>query len=1342
MMDRTIGRTISHYTILDRLGAGGMGVVYKALDSKLDRYVAVKFLPPHLGNNEIARARFIAEAKAASALDHPNIGTIFEIDESPDIGLFIVMAYYPGQSLAERIRVGPLPLAIALDFAVQTGEGLAKAHEHRIVHRDIKPGNLMVTTEGIIKILDFGLAFVQSGGVDEAGSLVGTLRFMSPERLSDGPVDHRCDIWALGVVLYNMITGQLPFHCADMFELMHRIQSREPAPFSAPPAIRTVISKALAKHPSARYQHVGDVVSELREVALRLPAVPDVNESESTRKGWLPVQFTTAPTRPVALVRAGERRQLTVLSCELADWPTLAERLDSEQLQQMLMDYQALCAQAIQPFEGHVAQTLDSRMTVHFGFPKAHEDDALRALLAGLDIIAGMNAFEAECRRTIRSWPRAPLNVRIGVHTGEVVTSDQPASAQRTVTGVVGTLADEAAALAGFREMVITEDTYRLVKGFFNVEPIGTRQLAGRSKPVTLYQAISRTGAASRIAAVAPFGLTEFVGRSEELEALLRLWEGVTDGGARVVLLSGEAGIGKSRLVEAVKERLQGTPHRLLDGRCSPYHQNSPLFPVVDLLSRTFELDRAGSREDKRARLRDALARHGFSSATDVQAFVSLFSLSQPDALVQPASPRQRGDTLQLLLRLLLRLSLERPLLLVVEDLHWSDPSTLDFLTQIVDQGLAGRILTILTFRPEFHTPWDHRVDLNQFTLGRLSYGECTTMVERLTRGKPLPPEISSQIIGNSDGVPLFLEELTKLVLESDVGEETTDSYELRKPVTPLSVPTTLRDSLMARLDRLGGAKQVAQLASVLGRTFSYAWLESISPLAEQALRRHLATLVDAQLLYQQDASPDLVYTFKHALIKDAAYFSLLNRTRQHYHERLARTLERRYPELKQTEPELLARHYADAGRIEKAVAFWAAAGHQAIRRSANVEAAAHFREALQLLGSLRKTPKRRQLQLELVIALGAAQVATMGFAAVPVGEAFGRARELCERVGATPELFDAVQGLYAFHLVRAELRTSLDFAGRLIELAARLDDEPRRQEATLRRGISLYALGDLASASTHLEQALTPGVSDEPRETALRFGQDRTVASLSHLSVVVWLLGQPDRAVALAEEARGHARARAHPFSVAFALLYSAIVASFRKEPIAVQEHTVALAALCQEQGFAYRLAQSQILDGWVRATRDGDAGAIRTIQIGIEKTRATGAQVLLPYYLALLTEAALVLREMPLGLSTAREALAVVQRTEECFFQAELERLYGELLHASGAEGTEVVAWLSRSLATARRQCARSFELRTLTSLARLAPDGAAGRWQVGEVLQLFGEGVDTPDTRAARELLKQFV
>src|SRR5688572_263645 len=655
---------------------------------------------------------------------------------------------------------------------------------------------------------------------------------------------------------------------------MGRIRDAEPAPFKAPPELRTVVMKALEKQPSRRHRTTSELVAELRDLQLRLVGFQDNELADHTRLSQPTAHGTTSRSRRPSPAAAGERRQLTVLSCELTDWSALAAKLDSEELRQVLVDYQTVCEAASRAYDGHVAHSRDGELTIHFGYPRAHEDDALRAVSAGLQIASGFKAVTAGYRRTLRSLARRPPSVRIGVHTGEVIAGDSTGlSRHAAVSGVAGTVAGEARTSSEPGEIAITEDTYRLVRGFFEVEEIGEQSMTGSPKPVLLYRVISRTAAADRVAAAAHFGLTEFVGRGAELALLDRQWAAARDGAGQVMLLSGEAGVGKSRLIERFKERLPPASHQLLECRCSPYHQHSPLFPLVDMLSRQFGLDVAASPTDRRERLRAAVGRYGVSSSKELHNFASFFSVpSGQDTRPIVTSQRQREDTLRSLLKLFYEFSSEHPLLFVVEDLHWADPTTLDFLTRMVAQRPASRIMAILTFRPEFVSPWDRRADLNQFTLGHLSQEQSKRLIRHVTGGRELPPDVLKQVIDNSDGIPLFVEELTKAVLESGVLKPTAGGgYELAKSMTLPAVPTTLRDSLMARLDRLGGAKDVAQLASVLGRTFSYRWLEAISSVGEAELRRHLARLVEAGLLYLDADSPTVNYTFKHALIKDAA---------------------------------------------------------------------------------------------------------------------------------------------------------------------------------------------------------------------------------------------------------------------------------------------------------------------------------------------------------------------------------------------------------------------------------------------------------------------------------------
>jgi TOMM system kinase/cyclase fusion protein len=1320
-----IDRIISHYKVLERLGAGGMGVVYRAQDLRLDRQVAIKFLPSHLELDETARTRFIAEAKAASALDHPNIGTIYEIDETPDKGLFIVMAYYPGESLVSRLRKGPLPITEAVNYATQIGQGLARAHEHGIVHRDIKPGNLILTTDRLVKILDFGLAKVDNLHLTVPGNVVGTPAFMSPEQINGEPVDHRCDVWALGVVLYNMLTAELPFRGKSLSELFRQIRETDPPPPDAPREIQAIIRKALSKQLSNRYATMHQFVTGL--LTFQSDRKPPWDVSTMSLPGTASHTTELPPTRTLAATsfiesQAEELRQLTVLSCELMDFTEHGERLGPEHLREIMVAYQKLCEDAVRPFEGQIANSVDAEIRVHFGYPRAHEDDPVRAIYAGLDITTRFRGLQQHFSQAISALRESPLRVRVGIHTGPVVAGDAQSQTNRSgIMGTVGIVATRVQQSAESNSVIITGETHRLVQGFFDVRPLEAVTLPGVSKPVQLYKIVARTSAVSRMEASAD--LTLLVSRTREIGVLTDCWKEVKSGFGQVVHLTGDAGVGKSRLVQALKDRLSRERLVTLECRCSPYHRNSPLSPFVELLARIFQFEASDSPGEKFRKTRESLTKYGLASPENLSDLASLLSIPVPDdhPPLKLTVHRQRERMLTAILKLLLALAGEFPLLLIVEDLHWVDPTTLELLSLVVDQGPTVAILTVLTSRPEFTPAWGNRGHLHSLTVGRLTRQESEQMVHNMARGKSLPREILTHVLDNSDCVPLFIEELTKAILAAGILRETEDAYVLDGPLSSQSVPATLKDSLMARLDGLGSAKQVAQVASVLGRNFAYEWLQAISPVGEDLLRENLSQLVSAELLYRRGVPPDAMYTFKHALIRDAAYFSFLPRTREEYHKRIAFALEQRFPEIAAGQPELLAHHFTDAGLNAPAVSYWQRAGQQALRRSANTEAAVHFAKGLELIRLLPESVERKQSELDLWTALGAAQLATMGYAAAPVGEAFSEARALSEQLGESRQLFDALQGLWAFHLVRAELSLALELAERLTDLAGQLGDHALRLEASLRSGITLSMMGSLDSACERFQEVVAGSELAEHRKSAFLYGQDRVVACLCHMSFVLWVQGHADQALETSRKALALARELAHPFTLAWAYLYAAILHSLRCELSEVHKCSEALRTLCEEQGFAYRLAQSDILEAWALAQEASDESAVTRVRSGIDKARATGAEIYRPYYLALCADASLKAGQVEVGLEAAREALEAVQRTKECLFEAEIHRLQGDLLLASGKTSyPEAAACYVRALEIARRQNATAFESRATASLSKLNVmlDDANGRKRaVGE-------------------------
>ena len=690
-----------------------------------------------------------------------------------------------------------------------------------------------------------------------------------------------------------------------------------------------------------------------------------------------------------------------------------------------------------------------------------------------------------------------------------------------------------------------------------------------------------------------------------------------------------------------------------------------------------------------------------------VPLLASLLSIPLPNDRYLPLTltpQRQKQKTQELLLAWLLKEAERQPVRLDVEDLHWADPSTLELLGLLIDQVPAARVLLLLTFRPDFRPPWPLRSHLTQITLSRLARKQVEMMVEKVAGGKALPVEIVQQVVAKTDGVPLFVEELTKAVLEQHVGA--TD----RSPAS-LAIPATLHDSLMARLDRLGAVKEIAQLAAVLGREFNYELLRAVWSAEETTLQQGLTALVQAELLYQRGLPPQAHYVFKHALIQDATYQSLLKSTRQQYHQQIAGVLEERFPETKETQPELLAHHYTEAGLVVQAIPYWQRAGQRAVERSANIEAIGHLTKGLELLKALPDTPERAQQELTLQIALGGSLMTTKGYGVSETENAYARARELCRQVGETPQLFPVLWGLHTFYGSRGEVQTERELEEQLWRLAQRAQDPAFLLMAYRVWGVSLYWLGELTPALQHLEQGIALYDRTQHHALAFRSVSDPGVVCLSHAAWVLWFLGYPDQALKRIGEALTLAQEFTHPFSLAYALGPAASIYQCRREMQAALGWAEAEITLSTEHGFALRLAWGKILRGWALAEQGQGEEGITQIRQGLAAYRATGAELLRPYFLALLAEVCGKVEQAEEGLTALAEALATVDKSGERMCEAELYRLKGELtlapssvqsLGSSVQKEAEECFW--KAIAIAHRQQAKSLELRAVMSLSRL--------------------------------------
>ena len=1040
-----------------------------------------------------------------------------------------------------------------------------------------------------------------------------------------------------------------------------------------------------------------------------------------------------------------ERRQLTVMFCDLVDSTRLSGQLDPEDLREVVRAYQRACAEVIERVDGYIAQYLGDGLLVYFGYPQAHEDDAQRAGRAGLGIVRAMQPLNThlEQRHGVR------VAVRLGIHTGLVVVGEV-GSGRRQENLALGETPNIAARIQGLAApdtLAISAATFGLVQGYFTVEALGAYPLRGVAAPVQVYRILGESGAQSRLDAVDPTHLTPLVGRAEEVALMHQRWEQAKTGLGQVVVLSGEAGIGKSRLVQVLKEYVTSEPHARIEWRGSPYHQQSALYPVIDHLHRLLRWHQDDPPPEKLRTLEAALAASGVAVPEAVPLLAALLSLplpaSSPPLTLMPQ--RQRQQTLDTLLAWLHADARRQPVLLIVENLHWVDPSTLELLSLLIDQSAQARLCLLLTARPEFHPPWAMVAHLTSLTLQRFAPAQVERLATHVAGDKALPPAVLQEMVRRADGVPLFVEELTKTVLESGLLQEREEHYELSGPLPPLAIPATLHDALMARLDRLATVKVVAQLGATLGHPFAYDLLEAVSPLDAATLQRALAQLVEAEVVVQWGLPPQATYTFKHALIQDAAYQSLLHSTRQHYHQRITQVLEERFPDIVETQPELLAYHFTEARLNAQAVPYWQRAGQRASARSAHVEAIAHFTKGLEVLATLPATPEQAQQELELQIALGPVVTATRGIAAPEVGKIYGRARELCQQVGESPQLFLVLWGLWNFYAVAAEFQTARELGEQLFILAQRLQTPAQRMEAHRALGQTFFSLGDLATARVHLEQSIALYELQQHRAHAFRYGQDSGVGSLIFMALSLWWLGYPDQALQRMQEALTLARELAHPLSLAIALSFAGWLHQLRREGQAAQEQAEVLIALADQQGLPQYLGHGILLRGSELVAQGQEEEGMAQMRQGWAAYRTTGARFRGSHFLALLAEACMKVQHVEEGLSALTEALTAVDDTGGRYYEAELYRLKGELLLVRDAPRPQVVdaeASFRQALALARRQQAKSLELRTAMSLSRL--------WQrqgqrqeahdlLAPIYGWFTEGFDTADLQEAKALLE---
>jgi len=1057
----------------------------------------------------------------------------------------------------------------------------------------------------------------------------------------------------------------------------------------------------------------------------------------------LPVEATAA---------IGERRQLTVVFCDVVKSTPLAKSLDPEEWQEITAAYYEACETVICRHDGYVAEKQGDGIKTYFGFPKAHEDDPCRAVRAGLEIITAV----AELTTEVQKQRRISLSARVGIHTGEVALKMGLPDA-----GVPLHLASRIQHVATPGTVVVSDATYRIARGFFEFTPLHPSEIKGFPEVDCLYRALQESGAVSRLDVARRTGLTPLTGRDTELALLEERWQSVSMGKdcpGHAVLLNGEAGIGKSRIVDALRERVAHQTATILECSCTPYAQNTPLFPIVELAERTLGFTRETTDADKRTALNNRLAERGLLTHERAALMAGLLGIpaGKSDPLVNYEPQKRHQRTLETLVDWLSAVVQERPALLVVEDLHWADPTTIEFLSSVLHSLSKVQLLLLLTYRPEsFTAPWEPNGHVSSIALTRLDANQASSIAARVAGGGTIPSEFLSRIVARAEGVPLYVEEITKLVLEEGLLVKHGDRYEISRPWPDNLIPPTVYGPLDARRDRLGAAKETAQLAAIIGREFSYALLRAVASENEVELRRRLDRLIASELVYRRADTPEETYRFKHELMRDAAYYSMQKRSRRPLHLRLADALTREFPEMASQHPELVAKHLTAAERWGTAVKFWLRGGKTAVRRGANHEASAHLNSALKIVTEASPGKRYRQ-ELELQIALFPALIAAQGWASPEFGRVLRRAQELVDHIGNTQHRFRVLAFTMGYHFVAGRVTQALELADQVLGLAT-LVGHPLLLTIGRQDCSAAYCYhGDFRIGIEHAKAGLAMRDLDRERDIGQEVGLSPCVGMRGYAYLAQWMRGFPDHAEKTNRGCLALAKKIGHPPSIAFALTARTGMCLLQGRAKLTLARANRALRFATDERLGFWEPMITVFHGWALSERGDRERGAAMIRDAIQRYRAAGNGILQVWLNVILAGALWKAGEWSESFDILERAMVLATETGEGIFEPELYRLEGQFRfeQATGAAGssktrstgdrsTELAhaeRCIREAVDRARRQKARMLELRSLVTLCRvqkrlrIPPEYDV----LSTTYHRFRKDLDTPDLRRARKIL----